>query len=268
MPFKLVIKNNLAESATAAFTRGDIRHFEEEHVTVGTARDCHCQVPEAADELTEHHFEIFRDKTKDAEEYFVRLLEGKSLYVNLEPVSETRKLVSGDELRSGHYSFRFQKEYRRSRPGRRADFFAVTAKVIIVLLLLVEVFFVYWLPQQIQSQEILASGIIKQETVALLDDSRKRAQPSESADDNQRTHYPLQLVRRELDAMTRFVRKYEQSIPDHEWKRLYANIKKLDSLTREINNNNIFQPLPKPKLNKGVEALLERYSKGNNQDGG
>lgn len=266
MPFKLVIKNNLEEAETA-FSRGDIRHFEEDEVTVGASPDCRCHVQDDNDELAERHFQFFKEDS-ERDEFSVRLLEGDSLYVNLEPVADTRQIASGDELRTGHYSFRFQKEYRRTRPGRRADIFAVTAKAIIVLLLIGEVSFVYWLPQQIQSEEILAAGIIKQETVSLLDESRKKARPPESGDTDNLKRYARQLIYRELNAMARFIRKHEQAIPDGEWQRLHSAIRKLNSTTTAINNNNVFQPLPQPQVEKGVDALLERYNEGNNQDGG
>ena len=262
MAFKLVIKDNLKHSADD-FSTGDVRHFSESSITVGSTSDCDCELASAED-INEHHFTI---SEKEDGTYQVKPTGGETIYVNYEPVNEFRDLASGDEIRVGHYTFRFQREHRRARPARRADIFAISAKVIIVCLLAIEVFFVYWLPSQIQSKEVLSSMITQQKTVMLLDKARNNVRPSEIQDKNRQNTYALQLIQSELDALARFIRNNEKSISQNEWHRLNNNIKKLASLTAEINQNAIFKPLPEPHLEAGIRGLLEKHSKESSNHG-
>ena len=262
MAFKLVIKDNLKQGADD-FSTGDVRHFSEASITVGSASDCDCELASAED-IHQHHFTV---SEKDKGTYQIKPTGGETIYVNYEPVNEVHDLASGDEIRVGHYTFRFQREHRRARPARRADIFAITAKIIIVCLLAIEVFFVYWLPSQIQSKEVLSSMITQQKTVMLLDEARSKIRPAEVEDADQQKAYALQLVQSELDAMARFIRNNEKNISENEWRRLNHNIKKLASITAEINQGTIFKPLPKPRLAAGVRGLLKKHKKESSNHG-
>jgi len=253
VPFKIVVRDNLKQTADD-FSSGQVYHFEDTPVTVGKSSDCSCSLP-AVEDIADHHFEIVEPEEG---KYTLRPEAGETVYVNREPIAKERRLASGDEIRVGHYTFRFQREHRYTKAGRRADLFAISAKVIIVCLLAIEVFFVYWLPQQIQSKEMLASGIIKQQTVLLLDEARENS-TWDSAEYALQKKYALQLLQEELDSIARYIRQNEKSIPEAQWQRFYSTIKKLNTAAHKIHTQNIFRPLPQPQLKRGVRSTINKY---------
>lgn len=251
MPFKLVIRHTIGYDSDE-FTGADVRHFEETDVSVGCSADCDC-VLDYPGEFLPRHFHIRFDEDGG---YLLVPEKNARVFHNRKPVYAAQPLTSGDEIRVGHLVLRFQKEYRAVRPARRTNFLEILAKVIIAGVLVLELYFIYWLPRRIQSERLLAAAITRQQTVMLLDSTRQKARHMPEATE-EFAQYATALILDELDRMALFIRENEKEISDAQWQWFFNTSGKLNNSLHSIREGSLEKPLPKPALEAGVNAVLQ-----------
>ena len=252
MPFKLVIRHSIGQESDE-FAGADVRHFHDADVSVGVSASCTCVIDDP-NEFEDCHFHVRFDENGG---YLLVPVEGATLFHNQRPVHAPLSLTSGDEIRVGHWTFRFQKEYSAARAGRRADVVGFVAKAIIVVVLVCELFFVYWLPRRIQSEKLLAADISRQQTVMLLDKIRRQARRSDIAEMSDHQRYALALLLDEMDRMALFVREHEKQLTDDQWSWLFDATRKTGGALRNVRNGETEHPLPEAELGQGIQAILE-----------
>lgn len=251
MPFKLVIRHNIGDDSDE-FTGADVRHFDETDVSVGCDADCNCAL-DYPEEFLPRHFHIRFDEDDG---YLLVPEKNATVFHNRKPVYAAQPLTSGDEIRVGHLVFRFQKEYRAARAARRTNLLEILAKVIIAGVLVLELYFIYWLPRRIQSERLLASSITRQQTVMLLDSTRQKARhmPRETGGFAQ---HATALILDELDRMAVFIRENEKEISDAQWQWFFNTTGKLNNSLHNIRAGTLEKPLPKPALEDAVKAVIQ-----------
>lgn len=253
VPFKFVIRHNI-ENATDDFGSGDVRHFEALPVTVGAGRQCDCRVDTPA-ELNDIEFSVSSGQAPDT---FRILPEGnRPVYLNAAAVTGETELHSGDEIRVGHFTFRFQRERASAGQGRRAGVLGRLAQALIVLILLAEISVVYWLPREFQSQQLLALQISKQDTILLVDQLRQKAreavQPGETAS---LSSSAALLAGEELDRMSQFIRTHENQLTDLQWRRLRRDLALMRHVLAAADTRTVSAAAPEPPVGSALEAVL------------
>lgn len=253
MPFKLVIRHNIEQTADD-FRAGDVRHFEDLPVAVGTADDCNCKVPATLD-LDSHTFTICRGD--EADTFRIEPTGKQLIFVNGTPVTTESALHSGDEIRVGHFTFRFQRERATAGQARRAGVLARLAQALIILILITEVALVYWLPRKFQSQNVLALEITKQDTVLLLDQLRRQARTL-AADPEAKslTVSAAILTGEELNRMTTFVRQHENDLAEEQWRQFRKDLVLMREVIAKLRRDIVFSDPPEPPVSQAVNALL------------
>ncbi|MFO7821287.1 MAG: FHA domain-containing protein [Lentisphaeria bacterium] len=252
MPFKLVIRHSIGD-AHDEFAGADVRHFDETDVSVGSSSDCDCRIDDPR-ELKPRHFYIRFDEGGG---YLLVPEEGASVFHNGSSVQAPLSLISGDEIRAGHIVFRFQKEYQAVRPARRTNFLEILAKAIIAFVLILEVFFVYWLPRRIQSESLLATDIMHQQTVLLLDRTRLQARRP-GGEMSAFQSKANELILEELDRMAQFIRENEKGLSDTQWRWFFNATRNMNELLQGVKSGAIEPPLPEPALRETVKKMLHK----------
>ncbi len=263
MPFTFVIRDNVKQTADD-FAAGDSRYFDQPTVVVGTSADCDCVVDNAP-EMAARHFAVTLGDQPDA--YIFRPLEPAGLFLNNQAVGEqAMPITSGDEIRVGHLTFRFQAIHRAVPQARRADFLAFFAKILIAAILLAELLVVYWLPQRFQSEKLLAAQIQRQETVMLLDAQRLQARKIAGEASSELARDAGKLIYAELNTLAEFVREHEQQLWPEQWQRFYAELTQMQIILNRLGRGNAFPPAPQVDVDAAVRALVSSR-KGQQTDG-
>jgi hypothetical protein len=259
LPFKLVIRHNIEQTADD-FECADVRHFLSGPVTIGAASDCDCVLPDT-EGLSERHFTIELANAAEAEAgWLVRREAEAALFLNHDPVVEpSMPLVSGDEIRVGHYTFRFQTEHKTVGLARRTDLLAAFTKTLIVVILVAEVSLVYWLPKKLQSETVLAEQIRQQETVLLLDQLRRQTRQLASASPGGSIEAKAcAVLQEELDQMASFLRQHERELDSDQWFLFHSDVRDLRAAFAGIRSGEVFRPLPKLAFEAGVSAITRK----------
>ncbi|OGV69146.1 MAG: hypothetical protein A3K19_15520 [Lentisphaerae bacterium RIFOXYB12_FULL_65_16] len=252
MPFQLHIRHNL-DSAADHFAAGDVRSFDRELVRVGSSPDADVRLGEEGCQPT-----LFL-LLSDAAGRVVRLKSdpGACVFVGQARVEDERQLASGDEIRVGHWTFRFQRVYARAGLGRRAGLMSLTARALVVFILVMEIGGVVWLPRQMRSAMLWEEEIARQRALTLLDSLRDGNRPSEQETEMERT--ARETVGRELDALARHVRQYEEALTRDEWGRIMADLRGYEQILNRLARRQVFQPVPPLDVEGGVTAVLKAH---------
>jgi hypothetical protein len=186
---------------------------------------------------------------------------GVALYVNREPLTTPRALVSGDVIRMGHWTFRFVRTTGRATAGRRGgDVLGRIAQVLVAAILVLEVAVVSWVPRRISAARFWEAGVARQQTVLLFDHVRTLARRREDPD-------PLiaaarRTVLEELDALARYLRRNEDRMTSAQFRRVYRDLQEWERILVRIDDGGAFRDLPEVDIGDGVRAVLEAASGG------
>ncbi len=252
MPFKLVIRHNIEQTADD-FGNGDVREFAGKSVTVGSGGDCDCAVG-ALPEVADFHFTIH--ELSGHGDFALHPEPGQTLFLNNEPVLAVETvLTSGDEIRLGHYTLRFQNMHRAAGMARRADLLAIFAKILVAFILATELLVVYWLPRKFQNERILARQIQKQETIMLLDVLRRRA--GKNSPDQQLNSQARLVILEELNSIAEFIRDNENQLSPQQWLRFNEYLLFSQMTLTRLESGGAFPELPSPALEAGAKAIIQ-----------
>lgn len=251
------MRHNIEQTADD-FAAADVHRFDTVPVTVGSGDACDCTV-HGEPELAPHHFTI--TATTDKSGFQVAPENGLTVYLNANRVpDEGGSLTSGDELRVGHATFRFQRI--RSAVGQtwRADLLVQCTKLLIGIILLVEIGLAYWLPRRLESETLLAAEAQRQRTIMLLDTLGRRARKvvRKSASDSLQQG-GAKVVADELSSMADFVRKHEHNVSRAEWHRLQLGLLRLQEILGSLEDNKAFPPSPRVNVEGNVIQILDKH---------
>ena len=170
--------------------------------------------------------------------------------------SGERELWSGDELRVGHWSLFFQKVYPRVGRARHTNLLAVSAKILIGLILFSEVFLVVWLPRKMRHIAIWQTEVAKQRLALALDTLRRRNRKATS-----RTPFEQaarEAVQMELDARVRYLRKYDDALSPQQRESMFDDLCRLGRILDRCDAGTLVRPLATVDVDRGVRAMLDR----------
>lgn len=257
MEFQLVIRNTI-EAEGNVFGAADVRLLNNQ-ATVGTTTDCDVRIDDeelAADAL------LFRVEFDD--HGISRLLKTgpETVYVNNEPVTgPTANLVSGDEIRVGHWTFRFQKVRQRVGIAHRTNLMALVAKILIAVIILGEILLAVWLPKRLKYENMVAIQILEEQCVMRLDQLRhtidRMETPIDPTPEENLRAAAVRIVDEELDAMALHIRKHRETIPAENWSMIRDELDRLQSLLIRIDTGRVFHPVPKLRLDDDVQYVLD-----------
>ncbi len=257
MKFQLVIKN-LIRAQGNVFGNADVRNLENS-ATVGTKHDCEVRIDDKELKNDVHFFSIAFVEANPAT---LEPLDQTKVFVNDQPVQEPTTLLSGDEIRVGHWTFRFQKNRRKAGVARRADALATLAKLLLATILVTEVLMATWLPKKLEAEKIATAEILQQQTVMLLDELRSQLRrkinktADQSGEPQNRNHAAMKLVAAELDTIAEYIRNNNGKLKQEQWPPLYAQLQRFQTLINRIDNDSVFKPLPKLMLNQTIKEQL------------
>ncbi len=255
MAFQLTIRHNLEAAAAKDAEAGEVRGFAATRVRVGSGPDCECRL--ATGELAPLHFTI---AAGTAEEQWRLLPEpGCELYMGKQPVAAPAELLSGAELRVGHWTFRFQKDY--GGPGacrRRPDHLALVAKLLVGMILVLEIFVVSWLPRRLQAASIWEAQIAKEQTLLLLDNLRARSIYLTRKTENKTAAAAGTLLAAEMDSLAVQVRRAQRSFSRDQWRGLHKELVALEETIRRLEAGQVLRPLPDPDLAAAFRVLTQK----------
>jgi len=251
--FKLVIRDNLRNTADD-FEAGDVRAAETVPYRVGADPACACVVePQGAPGP------YFTIAAGDAEGTYSVVPDGRvAVFLNQSPLTTAAPLHSGDELRVGHLTLKFERVYRSVGQGRRADTMTLLAKVLLGIIFFCEVFLVYWLPNQVKSSRILAGDRIRQTTAMRLDALRGRAQVEPTVPEGEIERSARRLATEELNALAAFVRGREKELSPDQWLQVRNHLDALARILDRLDAGPLASPLPAVDVEGGVRTLLEQ----------
>lgn len=255
--FNLVVRDNL-EQTQDDFGCGDVRRFATTPITCGTDGQCDCALPGPDNADAGRWFSI--DRAGDGSGFLLIPEPGVPVFVNESPVAagRPRELLSGDMIRVGHLTFRFQ----RIRPGvamaRRSDLLSTIAKTLLLLIFAAELGVVYWLPRQLQKSKLMAVDVMRQRTVRELDTLRADVKLGGDAQAGSIPFMTRSVVAEELDHLTLFVRNNEKKLSGRQWQEVASAIAKLTLLVRQADSGAIGEELPGLDMDAAVRQILIR----------
>ncbi len=249
MPFQLNIRHNL-RATEDLFGPSEVRSFTQAVVRVGRGEECECRIH--AGELEAVHFDLLTGEGTDRVVLCPR--PDTELFLNADPVAKQVDLHSGDEIRVGHWTFRFQRLRPRCRHGRRSGLLATVAKVLVAAILVGEVAMVVWLPQRLSSARLWEGQIARQRTTFLLDVLRARNNRAEVDDDL--SHAARQVLRNEFSRLIRYVRSNEETLTRQQWDAILRDLRGYEKIMNDLTEGTAFSPLPEADVDGAVRRAL------------
>jgi hypothetical protein len=176
------------------------------------------------------------------------------------PLADAHELTSGDLIRVGHYTFRFQRVRAGVAVARRADAMATFAKIILALVFVAELVLVYWLPRRLQESRLLAVNVLRHKAVRELDTLRATAKLGGEAPAGSLPALARAAVAEELDELTLYVRQSEKTLSGEQWQQIRTSLSSLNALVEQADSGEIGPPLPELDINRAVIKVLENHN--------
>lgn len=256
MQFQLVIRNTI-ESEGNVFGAADVRSLEDA-VTVGTTPECDVRIEDQ--ELPSEPF--FRIDYSSATA-FLHPQGNESIYLNKTGVESgaTPELLSGDELRVGHWTFRFQKVREHVGVGHRSNLLSLVTKVLILAIIVGEILLAVWLPQRLKYENMVAVQILEEQCVMLLDQMRHEIDRMQTldpqADELEKLRIAaVQIVREQLDGMATYIRKHQTEMTPEHWTQIRNELERLQTLFYRIQAGTVFKSLPELDMENAIRNAI------------
>ncbi len=255
MPFQLIIRNNLKHDADS-FTGSELGVFEQETARIGSSDECDCQV---LDQEGRGGDEVWFEIEQRRRDFFLhRRAADLEIYINHQlTLGPTTPLTSGDTIRVGHWTFRLQRLSDRARAVVRADWSASLSKALIATLILLQLVIALWLPGQLNYAQIVPDKIIEQETIILLDHTRRHAAtfPRQSLE-REVDRAAWRLVSAELDRIAAYMRRHQPSITPYHWQQINRDLSMYRDMLDQISDQELVPNPPPPAIDQAVQALV------------
>lgn len=256
MSFQLLIRDNLKEEA-AGFAPSETAAFETAPVLAGTDKSCHCQIIE--DEKDAPSAVWFRIKQR--EDNFILSLENPpDLFLNNREISESEvTLTSGDEIRVGHWTFRFRKMHEKPQFSPGAEWTARLWKSTIVVLIIIQLLIALWLPGKLQYKTIAGTAKINEEKAAwALDLLQSRIAGMLAANEKLTPRKALLLIiEEELNKTASYIRQYRNVISPEDWKYMKEDLQMYRQLLDDIEHHGkVPKEIPDPAVETGLRQII------------
>ena len=254
MPFLLTIRQNL-EAAKDQFGANAVVRFAEPRVRVGSGAACEQVVKDET--FPELAFTIVGTGSR----LRLDLAPSVDAFVNGDPATAGRELLSGDEIRVGHWTCHIHKTYGDPNDRRRRTGLAWVTRVLVVLVLLAELGVVVWLPCQANAAAQHGNDLVQLRTIALLDALRSRVlhpeQPQAEVPD------PVEQAIRhaignDLERRARYLRRYQNSLSAEQCRQMYQELSALADVLDRLTTEPPLQPIPDVDVDAAVRAALRR----------
>jgi len=131
---------------------------------------------------------------------------------------------------------------------------STVAKALVVLILVLEVGVVVWLPRRMRLAALWEEQIARQRTVMLLDALRAENNAAAPADDMDKE--ARSVLRRELDALARYLRKNEEYLTRRQWRELHDDLLGYRKAMARLSEGTAFKPISRIDLDAGVRKTL------------
>ncbi len=255
MAFLLHIRENL-ETAGDHFGPGQVRRFDAGTVRIGSGPSCECRIEDPA--FAPCHL-VLKGSGSPSSRVRACPREGATTFLNGQPLAGPTPLRSGDELRVGHWTLRFQRLYEPVRRSWQFHVMSRLAQGAVALVLALEVALVAWLPRRVTQAAFLEPEIARHRIGDLLDSLNRRNREGPSPTDFERT------LRREIDRELRqrgaYLAQYGDRLRAADRQRLYEELRAYDRILSALADRTLPPPLPDVDVDGGVRALLGQTGK-------
>lgn len=251
MAFQLHIRQNL-DSARDHFGPGEVRRFEAATVRIGA--DAACECPLDGQEFAPCHV-LLRRGARVLDRVSACPQEGATTYLNGNLLTAPTPLRSGDELRVGHWTLRFQSIHEAPGHNRPFNLMSGLAKAVIALILCLEVAVVVWLPRRMQEVAMWKTQIEQHRVIDLLEWLRRVCRETASTSDFDRAL--KREIGLELQARADYVARYGSRLGPAQTRLLHEELTDFDRILKAVTKKALPPALPGIELDAGVQALLD-----------
>jgi len=249
--FQLHIRENL-QSASDHFGPGQVQRFDAETVRVGAAPDCECRMADASTFAPCHL--VIRRSAGRPDRVTVCPQEGAPAFLNGQPLTARAPLRSGDELRVGHWTLRFQRIHERVGVSVAFGLMSGFARVAAVLLIVAEAGVLFWLPGYMTRTTAWDSQVARHRVSDLLDSLRRRNRDSRDAAEFERAL--RRGIDREVQARASYMAQYGDRLNSARQQQIDDELRGFDRLLEALSQGTLPPPLPAIDLDAGVRAVL------------
>jgi hypothetical protein len=258
VPFLLTTRHNL-EAAKDHFAANDAVLCTAARVRVGAGAECEHVVDEEG--FPALAFTVVSVGSK------LRLepAKGVELFVNGETATPGGELLSGDEIRLGHWTCHVHKCYGDGTTLRRRNGLAMLARVLVALILVAELSVVVWLPRQVSAATRRGTQLIRLRTSSLLDALRQRVRTKEQADgtaSDEVVQAARAAIAKDLDRRARYLRDYQADLSAEQCQRMHEELLAIEDTLDELKQEGLLRPIPPVDVDAAVKAALQRGGKG------
>ena len=251
MAVQLVIRHNLSENE-ATFQPGELRTFAQPVIRIGRADSLECSLPDAAD-LPLAIATLQLDAATDA--WSLIPAAEAPLFHNRDAVAGTVPLRTGDELRCGHWTFRFHKVLPDVRYAKAADSLSFVAKLLVGLILVAELGIVSWLPRQVQAARLWEIEITRQRVALLMDDLRE--ENSRTTARNEVEQAARKLVGDQLDDLAGYIRSNQYGLSREQWRTVSEDLQAYQRILALLRQGTPIGQVPPLETEPALRALLK-----------
>jgi len=239
------------DASDRGFGEGDVRTYDAEQVRVGRAPECECRVD--ASEFRDVHFTILCSPKSNHTVCYPAA--GAEVYLGEELLRSEHEVLSGDEIRVAHYTFRVQRLFRPASRGIRFGLLSIVAKALVGLILVVEVTIATWLPYQVRATSRLQHEVTRQRILFRLD--YLRATVGGMTLTGGLEEAACRLVEEELRTLSRYLRESEQRLSREEWGQVANDLESYNMIMCALRDNTALPPLLEVDVEAGVRAALK-----------
>jgi predicted component of type VI protein secretion system len=257
VPFQLFSKNNIESSDH--FSTGDLYEAPGGGVSVGAAASCQVRIADPGWPAEQFRLE------EEGESHFLQVREGQTVYRNDKPVptGERFLLRSGDEIRVGHWTFRFRKLHARVGFSRSAELLAMIAKVVVGLVIAIEVALVMIGPrhmhkaalfQREQALQTLEGKIDRLSNSIPLSAAEQSLQPAEKA--------ARQALSTEINRLKKYQKNNRVLLSNDDIRNLDVLVDEYRLYLDKLKKRELLRPVPEPVLDAAVRKIINRQAAG------
>ncbi len=244
MAFQLIIRNNLKHDADS-FTGSQAALFDNGLVKIGSSEECQCQV---LDQEGRGGDEIWFEVEEREDGFFLCRHTDLDIYLNRDRMeAASHGLVSGDNIRVGHWTFRFQKIHSHAPVSKHTDRIPRLCKAALLIFIVIQLLVALWLPGQLPYEKMAPQKVVEQKTVMLLDHLRRQVSSFPSSSDQMTgSNAVLRILSSEIDQIASYMRRHQDQIPHRRWHDLRDDLEMYQELLDLVGNSQI--PPEQPEL--------------------
>lgn len=179
--------------------------------------------------------------------YFIKNIAGElRCHGEVLESSALSPLKSGAELMAGKFVFNFYISHKRVRMSHKNNAMGTLAKILMVLVVLVELFIVFLLPERAKSSELFVKSEFRGRSVLLLDVLRRSVSEGTTL---YKASSPviqglIKLIKVNLDKTAWYLRENADYLNEAEIKQLHADLLSYEKLIARLGERRDLDKLP------------------------